>query len=73
MPFIISIFSYDDIKATFGEGKYSKEDFEKHSILFQEDKAYIQKIFEKASVIKNKRNDFSFIVIGVAILKGKTT
>jgi len=46
--FIISASSYDDIKATFEEGKSTKEEFEKHNIVFQEDKEYIQKIFKKA-------------------------
>jgi len=49
--FIISISSYDDIKATFGEGKCLTEDFEKHHIFFQEDDTYIQKILEKAGVV----------------------
>jgi len=51
--FIISVSSYDDIKATFGEGNYAREDFEKYNILFQEDETYIQKILEKAGVVKN--------------------
>ena len=51
--FIISVSSYDDIKTTFGEGKCTREDFEKHNILFQEDDTCIQKIFEKAGVVKN--------------------
>ena len=44
--FIISTSSYDDIKYIFGEGRYSKEDFKKHNILFQEDKEYIEKLFK---------------------------
>ena len=45
--FIISVSSYNDIKATFGEGKCTKEEFERHNILFQEDPEYLKKIFEK--------------------------
>lgn len=51
--FIISVSSYDDIKATFGEGKCTKEEFERYNILFQEDETYIQKILEKTGVVKN--------------------
>ena len=51
--FIISVSSYDDIKATFGEGRYTKEEFEKYNILFQEDEMYIKKILEKTGAIKN--------------------
>jgi hypothetical protein len=50
--FIISVSPYNDIKPTFGEGKYTKEEFEKHNIFFQEDYAYIRKIFKKIGVIK---------------------
>lgn len=45
--FIISTSSYDDIKTTFGEGKHTKDEFERHNILFMEDEAYIEKIFER--------------------------
>lgn len=51
--FIISVTSYDDIKATFGEGKCTKEEFESYNVLFQEDETYIQKILKKAGVVKN--------------------
>ncbi|MCD6447554.1 MAG: hypothetical protein J7L58_00710, partial [Thermoplasmata archaeon] len=51
--FIISISHYDDIKATFGDRNYTKEEFEKRNILFQEDEMYIKKILEKAGVAKN--------------------
>mgnify|MGYP000335993393 CR=1 FL=1 len=34
--------------------KKEKEEFEKHNILFQEDETYIQKIFEKAGIVKNE-------------------
>ncbi|MHA1506051.1 MAG: DEAD/DEAH box helicase family protein [Candidatus Asgardarchaeia archaeon] len=45
--FILSVSSYDDVKTTFGEGRHSKEEFERHNIIFQEDEDYIKKIFEK--------------------------
>jgi len=45
--FIISTSSYDDIKITFREDKYTKDEFERHNILFMEDEAYIKKIFER--------------------------
>ncbi len=51
--FIISVSSYEDIKATFGEDKCTKEEFESHNILFQEDEIYIKKILEKTGAIKN--------------------
>ncbi len=51
--FIISASSYEDIKTIFGEGKYTKDDFEKHNILFLDDNSYINKIFKKAEIIKN--------------------
>ncbi|MBW9220670.1 DEAD/DEAH box helicase family protein [Methanothermococcus sp. SCGC AD-155-M21] len=51
--FILSTSSYDDIKGIFGEGNYTKEDFEKHNILFQEDRNYIKKIFKKIGIINN--------------------
>ena len=54
--FIISASSYDDIKAIFEEGKSTKEEFEKHNIVFQEDKEYIQKIFKKAGFSKIRFN-----------------
>jgi len=52
--FIISVSSYVNIKPIFGNGDCSKEEFEKHNILFQDDK-YIQKIFEKVGVIKREK------------------
>ena len=36
--FILSTSSYNDIKDIFGKGNHTKEEFEKHNILFQEDK-----------------------------------
>ena len=59
--FIISVSKYDDIKKTWVNGRFSdidykdaEEEFNKHNILFQEeDVEYIQKIFEKAGVVKN--------------------
>ena len=58
--FIISVSKYDDIKKTWEDGRFSdidykdaEEEFNKHNILFQEDEEYIQKIFEKAGVVKN--------------------
>jgi hypothetical protein len=45
--FIISVSSYNDIKSTFGEGNHSKEDFENHNILFQDDVNYFRKIMNK--------------------------
>jgi len=50
--FIISVSSYDDIKATFGEDRCTEEEFERYNILLQEDETYIQKILEKAGVVK---------------------
>jgi hypothetical protein len=49
--FIISVSSYDDIKTKFGEGKYSKKEFEEHNIFFQKDGGYLKKIFERIGVI----------------------
>jgi len=51
--FIVSISRYDDVKKTFGTGNHSKDEFENHNILFQEDRDYILKIFEKIGVITN--------------------
>ena len=45
--FIISVSSYDDIKATFGEGKCAKEEFNEHNIIFQEDDEYLKELFKK--------------------------
>ena len=45
--FIISVSPYKKIKTTFGQGRHTKEEFEKHNILFQEDETYIKKILEK--------------------------
>jgi superfamily II DNA or RNA helicase len=45
--FIVSVTPYEDIKKTFGDRSYAKEDFEKHNILFQEDEKYIMKLFLK--------------------------
>jgi len=50
--FILSVSSYNDIKNTFGEGNHTREDFEKHNIIFQEDPEYLKKIFKKIGVIK---------------------
>ncbi len=49
--FILSISSYEDIRNTFGEGNYTKDDFEEHNIVFQEDTEYIEKIIERIGVI----------------------
>ncbi|KAA0257569.1 DEAD/DEAH box helicase [Deferribacter autotrophicus] len=51
--FILSVSSYDDVKTTFGDGKNSKDEFEAHNIIFEEDTKYIRKIFEKVGVIAN--------------------
>ena len=58
--FVISVSKYDDIKKTWENNRFSdidykdaEEEFDKHNILFQEDDTYIQKIFEKAGVVKN--------------------
>lgn len=50
--FILSISNYDDIKGTFGEGNHTREDFENHNVVFQEDAEYLEKIFEKIGAIK---------------------
>ena len=51
--FILSTSSYNDIKDTFGNGKHAREEFEKHNVIFQEDGEYFEKIFGRASVIRN--------------------
>ncbi len=53
--FILSISSYNDIKDIFGEGNHTKEEFEKHNIIFMKDSGYLNKIFEKAGVIINAK------------------
>jgi len=45
--FIISVSKYDELKTFFGNGMHTEEEFLLHNILFQEDKEYIQKIFNK--------------------------
>jgi hypothetical protein len=45
--FIISVSEYDEIKSRFGDR--TKDEFESHKILFQEDPNYIKKIFKKIS------------------------
>lgn len=42
---ILSVSNYNDIKKRFGEGNAPKREFEKHHILFMEDKHLIDKIF----------------------------
>ena len=49
--FILSVSSFMDIKDGFGEGNHTKEDFEEHNIIFQEDPEYLKKIFEKVGVV----------------------
>jgi len=49
--FILSVSSYDDVKTTFGDGKHSKDEFESHNIIFQKDREYIEKIFERVGGI----------------------
>lgn len=44
--FIVSVSGYDSIKDTFGEGGHTREEFEKHNIIFQEGK-YVSKIIDK--------------------------
>jgi len=48
--FIISTSEYDKIKEIFGDGNHEKIDFEKHNISFQEDKNYLEKIFNKIGI-----------------------
>jgi hypothetical protein len=55
--FILSISPYNDIKDTFGEGNHTKEEFEEHNIVFQEDSGYLKKIFEKVGGIKDDRSN----------------
>lgn len=47
--FILSVSPYNDIKDKFGEGKHTKEEFEKHNVIFQEytqeGTDYLMKIF----------------------------
>jgi len=45
--FILSVSPYSDIKDIFGKGNHTKEEFEKHNIVFKEDADYLRKIFEK--------------------------
>jgi len=51
--FIISVSRYDDIKGTFGNRNHSRDEFESHNIMFQEDEEYITKIFNKIGIISN--------------------
>ena len=44
--FIVSVSEYDSIKDIFGEGGHTREDFERHNIVFQEGN-YVTKIFDK--------------------------
>ena len=48
--FILSVSPYDDVKTTFGNGKHSKDEFERHNIIFQEDENYVKRIFEKIGI-----------------------
>jgi len=43
--FILSISKYEQIRQNFGEGNHTKEEFEKHKIIFQEDSNYLKKLF----------------------------
>ena len=43
---ILSVSNYKEIKKTFGEGNIPKQEFEKHHILFMEDKSLMDKIFQ---------------------------
>jgi len=52
--FLISVSKYDDIKSIWEDGRFkdksfdeAKEEFEKHHIIFQEDKDYIKKLVSK--------------------------
>lgn len=52
--FIVSFSEYDDIKQVWEDGRFkdksfdeAKEEFEKHHIIFQEDKDYIEKLVSK--------------------------
>ncbi len=49
--FVLSISSYEDVRSTFGEGNHTREDFERHNIVFQEDPEYLNKIFKKVGVL----------------------
>jgi len=48
--FILSVTPYNDVKNAFGEGGYTKEDFEKNNIFFQEDSDYIANMLKKAGI-----------------------
>lgn len=55
--FILSVSEYDVIKSKFGNGNHSKEEFANHNILFQEDRDYIKKIFEKIGYKEEEEHD----------------
>jgi hypothetical protein len=55
--FILSVSEYDVIKSKFGNGIHSKEEFANHNILFQEDRDYIKKIFEKIGYKEEEEHD----------------
>lgn len=42
--FVLSVKPYEEVKRTFGTGQHSREDFEKHNVLFIQDPDYIQKL-----------------------------
>lgn len=45
--FLVSVSEFDSVKENFGTGNHTKEDFEKHNILFMEDKNYIETLLTK--------------------------
>lgn len=49
--FIISTSSYEEVRRAFGTGQFSREDFEEHNILFNQDPDYIRKLF--STVLKD--------------------
>lgn len=45
--FIVAPGSYEETKKTFGTGQHSREEFERHNILFAEDSQHIGKLLQK--------------------------
>lgn len=52
---ILSVSNYNDIKKTFGEGNIPKQEFEKHHVLFMEDKDLIGKVFNLTGLVSTKK------------------
>jgi len=46
--FILSVKPYEEVRRLFGTGQHSREEFEGHNILFNQDPDYIQKLLSRA-------------------------